>query len=210
MKGARKAEPPQKLVTWLLQANENWQPSYSDLRVDERTAIIQGLKSEQRGLCVYCGRKLCFASPGYSFHIEHFRPQRGPNGRPDLQLDYNNLFLSCGQQDNQNHRSQICGTKKDDWFDENRFVAPTYPACTKRFKFMLSGRIESKLTDDIAAGEMIKRLGLNHPELVVERKDILISLDNGDSDADDFWNEDKKLAKNLAHVAFEHMNRELP
>lgn len=35
-------------------------------------------------------------------------------------------------------------------------------------------------------------------------------LDNGDVDANDFWDEDKQLAQSLAHVAFEHMNRELP
>ena len=163
-------------------------------------------------MCVYCGRQLDFTRPGNSFHIEHFRPQQGPNGRPDLQLDYNNLFLSCGQQDNHKHkhRSQICGTKKDDWFDESRYVAPAYPACTKRFKFRLSGPVEPKSTNDIAAGKMIERLGLNHPELIVDRRDTLVTLDNGEGDADDFYDEKHRLADNFAHVAFQHMNREIP
>lgn len=210
MKGARKAEPPHEFVSWLQQTNEDWQPRYSDLRGNERKAIITSLKNEQRGLCVYCGRQLDLSSPGDSFHIEHFRPQKGPNGRQDLQLDYNNLFLSCGHQDKHERRSQTCGTKKDDWFDEHQHIVPAYPACTTRFKFKLSGFVDPKVAGDVSAQKMIVKLGLDHPELVADRKETLAMLDNGELSTDDFWDEDKKLAESLAHVAFDRENRQVP
>ena len=210
MKGARKLDPPQEFMDWIALENENWKPDYP---IDDRCvldAVIGCLNKEQRGLCVYCGRRLDMSSPGKSFHIEHFRPQHGPNGRPELKIHYNNLYLSCGQEGPTGGRSQTCGTRKSDWFNESDHIEPDYPECTSRFRFLLSGRIEPKIVSDQPASTMIEMLGLDHPELVKDREELLALLDSEEVDADDFWDSDSMQAQSYGHVAFSHVGDVLP
>ena len=210
MKGARKQEPPKKLVEWLAKENEEWKPEYPFNEREVKDAVIESLFREQRGLCVYCGRKLNISNPGNSFHIEHFRPQGGPKKRSDLAVCHLNIFLSCGHEDRDGKRSQTCGTQKADWFDEERHVTPVYNDCTLRFRFFLSGKIATAVVGDLAAEEMILRLGLNHPELIRERKTTLALVDGGDLEVEDFWNEDEKVAESFAHVVYQNSGNKIP
>ncbi len=210
MKGARKSQVPAELTSWLALANEDWQPSYPINEPSVRSAVINGLFVEQRGLCVYCGRGLNLSSPGKSFHIEHFRPQNGENGRPDLKVSHANLFLSCGQEDQNGKQAQTCGTRKGDWFDENNHVAPNYPDCTRRFRFLLNGRIEAVHPDDEAAREMIKQLQLDHPELIKDRETTLALLDADELELADFWDSGKQVAESFGHIAYQHSGKTLP
>ena len=210
MKGARKQKPPKELIEWLALENDDWKPSYPFNTRVVRDAVEKSLFHEQRGLCVYCGRRLDMSDPGKSFHIEHFRPQHGPNKRPDLAVSYSNLFLSCGHKDKDGNTSPTCGTRKADWFDEGRHVAPAYNDCTLRFRFLLSGKITTVEVGDSAANEMILQLGLDHPELVRARKTTLALIDGGDLDVEDFWDEVEEVAQSFAHVAYQNSGSTIP
>jgi len=210
LKGARKVEPPRELVEWMELDSDDWTPTYPFNERHVRDAVISALYIEQRGLCVYCGRLLDTSVPGKSYHIEHFRPRNGPNGRADLAVNHTNLFLSCGQLDETGRRSQTCGTRKDDWFDEESHVEPAYPMCTKRFSFLRSGHIKPREVGDVSAIQMIDLLGLDHPELIADRAATLALLDSDELSVEDFWDGENYRAESFGHVAFEHVGRVLP
>lgn len=65
-------------------------------------------------------------------------------------------------------------------------------------------------TGDASAKEMLKRLGLDDPELTKDRASTLALLDSGDLDVEDFWNTATDEVENLAHVAYQHCGRILP
>ena len=173
MRGSHAKTKPQALLDWLALETADWKPSYP-FPGDVRQPVVDALAAAQRRLCVYCGRKLDFSSPGVSFHVEHFRPQ---SVCPEFGTCLANLFLSCGQEDAKGNRSQTCGTAKDDWFHKRLFVEPEYPTCTNRFSFSLTGEIMPGKTGGAAAKEMIGTLNLNHPELRRDRKEIQYHLD---------------------------------
>jgi uncharacterized protein (TIGR02646 family) len=207
MKGRIKTEPPPKLKAWLEAASDAWQPSYpfddAEVRIEVRSALLQG----QRGLCVYCGRRLDLSRPGNTYHVEHFWPRSRYKERG---IDFSNLYLSCGQKDTRGNPAQTCGTKKDTWFDENFHIEPVYPDCTSRFHFDLNGKVSAKQDADISADNMISHLNLNHPELVKDRYDVNYLIDIGDLDLTDFWHAETETAESYAHVVFERFGAKIP
>lgn len=207
MKGSRKQDPPQELLDWLALECDDWKPSYPFDDAKVRIAVVEILFREQRGLCVYCGRKLDMSSPGKSFHIEHFRPRQH---RPDLSVEHGNLFLSCGQEDEHGNTSQTCGTRKGNWFDEEKCIEPIYAECTRRFQFRRTGDVRAANPSDDAATEMIAVLGLANPELKKEREMLLEQLDLGTLTLDDCWDINGQIAESLAHVAYQHLGEILP
>ena len=72
---------------------------WKDVSYTDKQTIREGLQQMQAGLCAYCEGDL---SQLYQ-HIEHFRQQAH---FPQLSFQWNNLFLSCDQQDS-------CGRYKD-------------------------------------------------------------------------------------------------
>ena len=130
----------------------------------------RSLFAEQTGQCVYCGRGISLDRKRH-YHIEHFRPQQKYR---KLQLDYTNLFLSCGPESEQGSRN-TCGHHKDDWFEEDCHIPPAPEACAERFRFRSSGRIAGDGSPE--ADKMIGTLNLNHPELVTERQVMIEALD---------------------------------
>lgn len=207
MRGSNISCPPRQFSEWRDLENAEWKPSYPFNDKNVRTHVINSLHKNQRGLCVYCGQSLNMSSPGKTFHIEHFRPQ---DKYGFLDICYYNLFLSCGQEDRNGNKSTTCGTHKANWFDEKRYIYPAYPFATRRFNYLRDGRIDPKNPIDQAAKEMIEILNLNHPELKRERSEILSYLDNDELELSDFWNEHTKMAESLAHVAFEHFEKNMP
>lgn len=204
MKGARKAAPPKAYDDWKALENDDWKPSYPFNDGCVRDAVVESLFLAQRGLCVYCGRALDLSRPGKSFHVEHFRPQHLYKA---LEVAFENLFLSCGQDDPQGGRAQTCGTRKDKWFDELLHVEPVYPMCISVFEFKLNGDIQG-ITKP--ASTMATVLNLNHAELVKEREQVLFLVDAGDLDVADFWDADLGIAESYAHVVFKHRGVTLP
>ena len=164
MRGSAKGPEPAELCNWkTVQGDNGIEPEYSDLQDPERSATLNSLFSEQTGQCVYCGRGIVLKKHKQC-HIEHFRPR---SKYPLLQLDYTNLFLSCGP-DNEPGAWRSCGAHKDDWFDEASHISPGTEACAEQFLFRVSGEIVGG--DSPASDEMISVLNLNHPELMAERK----------------------------------------
>ena len=171
MRGSAKGQQPAELRIWKeTQLANDIEPAYHDLQQPERGATERSLFAEQTGQCVYCGRKIALERNQYC-HIEHFRPQKE---YPALQLDYSNLFLSCGPRSEHGTRN-TCGAHKDNWFDEDCHIPPAPEFCANRFRFRSSGHIAGDGSPE--ADTMISKLNLNHPALVVERQDIIEDLD---------------------------------
>ena len=72
-----------------------------------------------------------------NFTVEHFRPR---SKYPELELDYANLFLSCGPEDERGPRP-TCGNHKADWFEEDCHIKPAPESCAERFRFRSAGEI---------------------------------------------------------------------
>ena len=129
----------------------------------------RSMYAEQTGRCVYCGRGISLNQHG-SFHVEHFRPRR----YRDLQLEYTNLFLSCGPESEEGV-GKTCGDHKDNWFEEECHIPPAPEPCAERFRFHSSGEIAGDGTAE--ADRMVEVLNLNHRELVTERQSLIENLD---------------------------------
>lgn len=207
MKGARKNGIPHELTVWLDLANEDWTPSYPFNEPSVRDAVVSALKKAQRDLCVYCGRKLDYSDPGNSFHIEHFRPQ---SSFSELSVSYENLFLSCGQRNISGNPSPTCGSVKENRFDPEYVIEPIYPECTSRFRFHPDGKISTSAFGDTAASYWIDLLKLDHIELEIERRQLLVLLDSGTLSLEDMWDEHNETADTLAHVAYSYEGKTLP
>jgi len=204
MKGARKGSPPEIFLQWIAKKNDDWTPHYPFNESKVRQAVIAEIHNEQRGLCVYCGRKLDMSRPGKTFHIEHFRPQET---YPNHSVDYDNLYLSCGQEAPTGGHAQTCGTKKDSWFEEESHIAPTYAQCTQSFTFHLNGNLSGKCEK---SSKMVTVLNLNHRELTKDREELIKSIDAGALDASDFWDVATGMCEHYAHVAFNHLGLIIP
>lgn len=89
MKYIIKGVEPAEFVNWKNQANQDWVPSYADLRGHEKNVLHISLLTEQGCLCCYCGQRI---SDRTESHIEHLIPQ---SVNKDLELEYTNLFASC-------------------------------------------------------------------------------------------------------------------
>jgi len=172
MRGAAKGDEPPELRDWKAEQRRNGiKPEYRNLQQPERGATEQSLFAEQTGQCVYCGRGISL-DRNQHHHIEHFRPR---SKYPELQLDYANMFLSCGPESERGARS-TCGHHKSDWFEEDCHIPPTPEVCAERFRFRSSGRIVGDGSPE--ADKMIATLNLNQPELVTERQVMIESLDD--------------------------------
>lgn len=208
MRGSHEKTAPPELSDWLALESPDWKPCYP-FPGDIRQPVVDALQEAQRGLCVYCGRKLDHdPNPRRrQVHIEHFRPQAR---YPVLATSFPNLFLSCGPDDEPGQPSEICGNAKDNGLDESSCIEPDYPECTRRFRFLLSGEVTPRQDEDSAARMMLKLLNLNHRELRKEREDILNSIDLEGLDVSDFLDPDSGLAESYAHVACEHLGTVIP
>ena len=205
MRGSHEKRTPPKFTAWLDLASPDWEPSYP-LPGDIRRAVIDALIDAQRGLCLYCGRRLHPGQPG-RFHIEHFRPQ---STYPDLAVNLANLFLSCGPEAETGKALETCGHAKGDWFDETRCIEPDYPDCTHRFRFLLTGEVAPDSEEDAVAETMINILNLNHRELRKDREDILDRIDGESLDLSDFVDPVSGMAQSYAHVVCKRLGTVIP
>jgi len=177
MKHIVKQNEPQAFTDWKAFANEDWCPTYGDLRGETKQAVKNALMTEQGYLCCYCERRLTTDDS----HIEHFRPQSDLSVDP---LDFSNLLCSCQDQIKKGE-PRHCGNLKDDWFDALLLISPLTPVCEGRFSFTGDGRISPTSLTDPAAGESISRLGLDIPKLrALRAKAIEPFLDESLSETD--------------------------
>ena len=211
MRGSAKGREPEELRAWKeLQRDAGIEPEYRALQRPVRDAMLRSLFEEQTGQCVYCGRGISLNRRN-SFHVEHFRP-RGREEYRALQLEYSNLFLSCGPEAEHGPR-ETCGHKKGDWFDEDCHIEPAPESCAERFQFRSSGDIAGDGTAE--AIKMIEVLNLNHRELATERQSLIETLDQqlnegepGHDVLQDYLDTNHHGARpSFANVAIGYLNR---
>lgn len=178
MKRIRKSSPPDTLLQWKAEENEEWQPTYSNLPRDIKDALKRSLMVEQGFLCCYCERRLTDDDS----HIEHFRPQNSSSVDP---LDYGNLLCSCLKQMKPGYPLH-CGHKKGDWFDEAFMVSPMDDSCESRFGFLGNGEIFPNDPKDTGALETIDHLGLNISKLIALRSMAIAPFLDPALDEDEF------------------------
>jgi uncharacterized protein (TIGR02646 family) len=100
-------------------------------------------------------------------HIEHFVPQSVDSS---LQLDYQNLFVSCNGyvQDISTINRESCGHRRESWYDRNLIVSPVDPQCEKIFVFLSNGEVIPEADNDKARA-MINNFGLDSYALTKAR-----------------------------------------
>lgn len=133
MKYVCKQAPPESFELWKARANEDWQPTYTDLRNPEKAELQEHLLAEQGWVCCYCGRRVTEEDS----HIEHFRPQERYG---DQALRYENLLASCIRATNPGSPLH-CGHAKENQFDEQRMLSPLQNDCEMRFSYALDGQV---------------------------------------------------------------------
>ncbi|MCM1512956.1 MAG: TIGR02646 family protein [Oxalobacter formigenes] len=188
MKHIIKGAEPECLAQYRQGANRNWQPSYDDLRSDQKNTIKKALMVEQGYICCYCEREL----EQEDSHIEHFIPQSHSRCDP---LDYSNMLCSCVKERKKGDTLH-CGVKKGNWYDETLLISPLDSDCEKKFLYTDDGRIKPRVKNDDAAKTTIEKLGLNCQKLIEERKEVLdVMIDDDLTDEELVSFIDKYLAK---------------
>ena len=159
---------------------------------DKKEELNGYLRSEQKGICCYCQQPIThFQKDNYEgSHNEHFIPENGINGRPDLQMEYMNIYASCNYSKGKKPSDQHCGEAKHDSPIDTNFLDKV--SCHSYFKYNTIGEIvpscpfqtikdceinHSKLTPiQQEAFKTIKILNLNQASLVLLRKKDLTEL----------------------------------
>ncbi len=171
MRGSNKGDAPRELVDWIAGEREaRIEPRYDNWPGAVRVRVQECLFEEQTGQCVYCGRSITLDANQW-YHVEHFRPRR----YRELEVEFRNLFLSCGPRGDNGPRG-TCGNAKQDWFEEHCHISPESEECCERFSFGSSGDIVSDGTAE--SKKMIQVLRLDDVELTRERAELIEEIDN--------------------------------
>lgn len=156
------------------------------------------LKHEQNGLCCYCESKVTLDGS----HLEHIKPKS--KDYYNLTFDYSNLAVSCnGKCYTDGGKSMTCGHKKDDSFDETKFLNPTtVPNIRDYFIYTEKGDIGSSSQDEQKSKYTLKLLQLNFylsEARLKALKEFRSSIDNN-------VKRTRRNAKDIAKVLLEKEN----
>lgn len=133
------------------------------------------LENEQNGLCCYCEGKVTVENS----HLEHIKPKSLDT--QTLTFDYNNLAVSCNGICDSGEEKEYCGHKKQNDFDEAKFLNPTLVKNIREyFLYKDDGEIISSGLDDEKVLYMIILLQLNtfNNYLQEARKKALLEFRN--------------------------------
>jgi uncharacterized protein (TIGR02646 family) len=181
MRYIKKGWEPSSLTAWKAQKSDNWQPTYSDLRGEEKQDVYAALLQEQGYACCYCGMRISQDA----CHIEHLKPQ---SLFPDLTLDYANLLASCMGTGSElkpedklatgEHSGKHCGRKRGNWYDAELMVSPLLEDCADYFRYTAAGEIlpTHEQTMQAAAQTTIQQLNLNYSPLQTVRQATIASI----------------------------------
>ena len=164
MRYIHKGEEPTGFSQWKGQKNEEWTPTWDDLRTPQKPMVHDALLQEQGYICCYCGRRITRDTS----HIEHLKPRKT---YPNLALEYTNLLASC-QRERERREPLHCGSKKDDWYDEHLMVSPVDANCAEFFRYTDDGQIlATEVTEKKSAAQTtIDKLGLDIDKLNAMRR----------------------------------------
>jgi len=140
----------------------------------EKDDLRKALLTEQEFLCCYCMRKIQTPTED-KMKIEHFKPRsiyNGANGKPDLTLEYTNLFASCKGNEGGTKNMQHCDKTKA---NTEIKLNPADKQLMKLIKFDANGAILTG--EDELDNEIDNILRLNIQSLKNGRKEIWESLE---------------------------------
>lgn len=163
MRHISKHTEPSSFTVW---KSKNPTATYKDDLGRERKIkqeLKDSLTKEQHYLCCYCECRITDPTS----HIEHFKPKGDP-AYSHLQLEYSNLFVSCGR-DRRGTSEEHCGHKKYDTYTPE-LLSPLEPDCSVHFKYNLFGEIEYTTE---RGKSTIKILNLNSALLKAKRKNLI-------------------------------------
>lgn len=122
--------------------------------------IKQALQNMYEKRCCYCEGKI---TPQIIDHIEHLRPK---SLFPHLIVDWDNLHCCC----------PVCNqNKQDQWDFKNPILDPTVDKVEDYLRFDLNTGQVINIKGDLRTQNTIDYPKLNRPELVEERKSIILS-----------------------------------
>lgn len=175
MKFIKKSGEPVSFKQWKSQGNEDWEPTWDDLRSPEKPQLHESLLQEQGYICCYCQRRISLEDS----HIEHLKPR---THYPELAIEYRNLLASCqGEREEPPPQPIHCGHYKKDWYDPNLLVSPLDENCEQYFTYTELGEIrptsDQKLQE--AAETTIEKLGLNIDKLRAMRRSAIAAITEG-------------------------------
>lgn len=129
--------------------------------------LNEELVKEQKCICAYC----CCKIDTEKSHNEHIEPRHAGTYESKRSLDYTNLVASCyGFQG-----EKTCGPKKENKYDEKRFISPLDPACEDVFSYLPNGVIDG---DEYT----IELLNLNSYRLRKARESIYNTIKDYDEE----------------------------
>ncbi len=173
MRGSNKGDAPRELKDWIAEERRaGIELRYGNWPRPVRDRVERCLFAEQTGQCVYCGRSITLGAY-QKYHIEHFRPRWH---YLKLEVEFGNLFLSCGPSKGDRGPRETCGNGKGNWFNEDCHISPENEECCERFWFGSSGSIVSDGTAESKL--MIDVLRLDDVELTRERAELIEEIDN--------------------------------
>lgn len=195
MKKIEKMESPRSFEKFIKTKGTNYKELSKNENISIREELRERLLAEQGHICCYCGREI---EKEHSI-IEHFKPR---DSFPKLQLDYQNLLLSCdgGQNARSKNKSDppYCDSAKG---NKEINISPLQKDCETRFVCDESGEIMAAVSSDEDANETITVLNLNNPVLVNQRKAAIATFAYYDLDWD--WEEELGLLDQLCEGKFQ-------
>lgn len=176
MKHIVKNIEPASFSTW--KANNPGATYKEDLKKEKKVKkeLKRSLINEQHHICCYCECRITESTS----HIEHFKPKGNP-AYSNLQLEYSNLFASCGIE-RSGKNEEHCGHKKYKEYNSN-LISPLEPDCSTHFKYNIFGEIEHN--NSKRGEETINMLNLNSALLKAQRQkliDYFLDIDDNELD----------------------------
>jgi len=170
MKFIRKGGPPHDYSIWCRAVAGTAKADYRELPKNLRTKLLCSLLTEQGWICAYTMKRL---EAGNS-HVEHIKAEslcRAEN--PESDLDYGNL-VACFPSDGMKKQYRYGAQAKGNWWenDGRDFISPLHGSCEARFFFDTKGNINA-VNRGQAAKRTIEVLGLDHPTLTEDRRNVI-------------------------------------
>lgn len=147
-------------VFWEIRRKYN---HYDELSHNDKNRLKSYLISEQGGICAYC---MCRIKSETST-IEHYNPR---SLKPELSLDYNNLFAVCTNGRNDTKRDRQCDVSRG---DTTLNLNPCKESDMKHITYKRNGEIVSDI--DSFNTDLTVTLNLNNQTLKNNRKSALQS-----------------------------------
>lgn len=136
---------------------------YDELSHNDKNRLKSYLISEQGGICAYC---MCRIKSETST-IEHYNPR---SLKPELSLDYNNLFAVCINGRNDTKHDRQCDVSRG---DTALTLNPCRECDMKHIRYKSNGEIVSDI--DSFNTDLTVTLNLNNQTLKNNRKSALKS-----------------------------------